>query len=77
MIAVSYWTKGCGRGGEVEEFDSFADAEEYYHEMGKILDSEDMVILRTDDGVIVEAKEFEYGSWWDAAGYIGLNIEDI
>lgn len=77
MSDTSYWAKGIGRGGEVEEFDSFADAEEYYHEMGKILDSEDMDILLTEDSIVIAAWQYAGKAWQETDRYTDQHIDNL
>jgi len=78
MRNAAYWTKGLGRGGEVEVFETFAAAKAYYHQMGMRQDSEDMDILLTDDaGNIVGAWEFDGVIWWSSYRYNNMHIDNI
>ena len=78
MSKAGYWTKGTGRGGEVEEFETFAAAKAYYHQKGRQQDSEDMDILLTDDdGNIIGAWEYEGRVWWNTDKYDNKNIDNI
>lgn len=77
MSDTSYWCRQTGRGGDIEEFATFADAKAYYHQMGENEDSEDMDILLTEDGIVIAAWQYDGKAWWNTDKYTDQHIDNL
>jgi hypothetical protein len=75
MSDTSYWCKQTGRGGEIEEFATFAEAKQYYFDSCRE-DSEDMDILLSEDGIVIAAWEYDGKAWRNTDKYTDQPIDD-
>lgn len=75
MSDISYWCKQTGRGGEIEEFATLAEAKQYYFD-SCAEDSDDMDILLTEDGRVVTAWQYDGRSWKEIDYYNNQSIDD-